>query len=212
MSDTLLGLFADDGVIALFLILVLASAGIPFPSSLMLLAAGSVAAQGGIDPTEALAAAVAGAVLGDQIGYWAARWGGRRLIRRITDIIGGADKVDAAESFARKWSGAGIFFTRWLVGALGPWINVTSGLSEYPWPRFVLWDVSGELLWVLLYGGLGYVFSDRIQAIADLLGNVSWAIAGVAATLFLGYRLYLATRPAAESADTNGVQDVTQSA
>ncbi|VVT10597.1 DedA family protein [Sphingomonas sp. EC-HK361] len=212
MSDTLLGLFADYGVVALFLILVFASAGVPFPSSLMLLAAGSVAAQGEIDPAQALAAAVAGAVLGDQIGYWAARWGGRRLVRRITDAVGGADKVDAAEDFARKWSGAGIFFTRWLVGALGPWINVTSGLSEYPWPRFMLWDVSGELLWVLLYGGLGYIFSDRIQAMAELLGNVSWAIAGGAATLFLGYRLYRAMKPADLSGDTDRMPDVTPSA
>jgi membrane-associated protein len=212
VSDTLLGLFADYGTIALFLVLVLASAGVPFPSSLMLLVAGSVAAQGDIDPIQALVAAVGGAVVGDQIGYWIARLGGRRLVRRITDKVGGADKVDAAESFARKWSGAGIFFTRWLVGALGPWINVTSGLSEYPWPRFLLWDVSGELLWVLLYGGLGYLFSDRIQAMADLLGNVSWAIAGVAATLFLGYRLYLAMRSTGEPTDTNRVPDVTQSA
>lgn len=212
MSDTLLGLFADYGTVALFLILVLASAGIPFPSSLMLLVAGSVAAQGDIDPVQAVAAAVIGAVLGDQIGYWVARWGGRRLVRRITDTVGGGDKVDAAEAFARKWAGAGIFFTRWLVGALGPWINVTSGLSDYPWPRFLLWGVAGELLWVLLYGGLGYAFSDRIQAIAALLGNVSWAIAGAAATLFLGYRLYRALRAADTLTDTKPAADVPQSA
>ena len=110
----------------------------------------------------------------------------------------------AAEAFARRWSGAGIFFTRWLAGALGPWINVTSGMSEYPWPRFLVWDVTGEILWVALYGGLGYAFSDRIQAVASLLGNVSWAIAGLAATGFLGWRLWR-SRQATDTAAGRGV-------
>lgn len=199
MSETLLGLLSDYGTIALLLILVIASVGLPFPSSLMLLATGSFAAQGEIDPAAAVLAAVAGAVIGDQIGYGLGRWGGRRFVSRMTMRFGGADMVAAAEAFARRWSGTGVFLSRWLVGALGPWINLTSGLSAYPWPRFLFWDVAGELLWVLLYGGLGYAFSDRIQALGDLLGNLSWAIAGLALTVFLGYRLWVHHR----SPDTN---------
>ena len=204
MSATLLGLLADYGAWALFAILVLSSAGLPFPSSLTVLAAGSIAAQSDLDPYAAFAAAVGGAIVGDQIGYAIGRWGGRALVNKATGRFGGAGKVAAAEAFARRWSGAGIFFTRWLAGALGPWINVTSGMSGYPWPRFLLWDVTGEILWVLLYGGLGYAFSDRIQAIASLLGNVSWAIAGLAVTGFLAWRLWR-NRTSADTGTDEGV-------
>lgn len=205
MNETLLALVADHGALAVFLILAVTSAGVPFPDSLLLLAAGSFAAQGDLDPATALPAGIVGAVVGDQIGYAIGRYGGRSLVRRITDRIGGADKVKGAENFANRWAGPGIFFTRWLVGALGPWINLTSGMTGYSWPRFLAWDVAGETLWVLLYGGLGYVFSDRIQAIADVLGNLSWAIAGVAATLFIGWRLFRAYRPATDTAARSDV-------
>jgi len=200
VSETLLALFADWGILGLSVILLAASVGVPLPSSLTVLFAGSVAAQGEIDPVQAALAAVAAAVIGDQIGYAIGRFGGSRLVDRMTARFGGADKVAAAETFARKWSGAGVFFSRWLVGALGPWINLTSGLSDYPWPRFLLWGVIGEMLWVALYGGLGFLFSDRIQAVAELLGNASWAIAGFAVTAFLAYRLYRMVRPAAPKA------------
>lgn len=63
-------------------------------------------------------------------------------------------------------------------------------MSSYSWRRFTFWDVTGELLWVLLYGEAGYIFSDRINAISELLGNLSWAIAGDALTLFLAYRVW----------------------
>jgi hypothetical protein len=64
-----------------------------------------------------------------------------------------------------------MFFSRWLVTELGPWLNVTSGIAGYPWRRFIFWDVLGEVLWVVLYVMLGYIFSDRVQYIAEILGN-----------------------------------------
>lgn len=204
MSATLLGLLADYGAWALFAILICSSAGLPFPSSLTVLAAGSIAAQSDLDPIAAFAAAVGGAIVGDNIGYAVGRWGGRALVDRTTARFGGAGKVAAAETFARRWSGLGIFFTRWLAGALGPWINVTSGMSGYPWRRFLMWDVVGEILWVVLYGGLGYAFSDRIQAVASLLGSLSWAIAGLAITAFLAWRLWRGHR----GGDTRGAEGV----
>jgi membrane-associated protein len=210
VSATLLALFADYGLVALFFLLLVASIGLPLPSSLLLLAAGSLAEQGDFDPVLAFVAAVTAAIAGDQIGYFIGRWGGRHVVGRIAAKLGATDKVDKAEAFARRWAGAGIFFTRWLVGALGPWINITSGMSDYPWSRFIVWDVAGELLWVALYGGLGYVFSDRIQAIAELLANLSWAIVGIALTGFLAFRVYRLLRPVDATADTPATSDVAQ--
>jgi membrane protein DedA with SNARE-associated domain len=200
MSDALLGVVASYGIFALFLALTIAAIGIPLPGSLMLLATGSFAAQGEVEPVGALVAAVTGAVLGDNIGYAMGRWGGRRLIDRITARIGGASQVASAEAFARRWSGLGVFLSRWLLTPLGPCVNITSGISHYPWPRFLLCDVAGQLCWVLLYGGLGYAFSDHIQTIAQLIGNVSGALAGFALTGLIGYLLYRYMQPAPPSA------------
>jgi membrane protein DedA with SNARE-associated domain len=78
--------------------------------------------------------------------------------------------------------------TRHFLLSLAPWLNVTSGIVEYPLPRFILWAVLGDVLWVVLYVMLGYVFSDRVQAIAEVLGYLVWVILGFIATIVLGWK------------------------
>jgi membrane protein DedA with SNARE-associated domain len=132
-----------------------------------------------------------GAVLGDQIGYGLARWGGRRLAHKLGRMnrVGEAS-LKKAEAVSRKWGGTGVFFSRWLVTPLGPWLNVTSGISEYPWRRFLLWSGLGEILWVALYVLLGKLFSDRVQALSETLGNLTWVILGFFASCVLGWTLW----------------------
>src|SRR6185369_7070306 len=91
------------GVPALFGILVVTCAGIPFPDTLLLLAVGSFVAQGEMKLWEVLVVGSAGAIIGDQIGYGLGRWGGRRLVRRITNKMGGEDKLIRAEAFSHRW-------------------------------------------------------------------------------------------------------------
>ncbi|MGI8469448.1 MAG: DedA family protein [Pyrinomonadaceae bacterium] len=190
MIDRLLGMLALYGVAALFVMLVVTSAGFPFPDTLLLLAVGSFVEQGELNFWQVLILGSAGAIVGDQIGYCAGRFGGRSLANRITNRIGGSDKIRRAEEFSKRWGGAGIFFSRWLVGPLGPWINLSSGITAYPWMRFVFWDVLGEALWVVLYVTLGKIFSDRVQQVAEFLGNLTWVIVGVIVALILGWKLF----------------------
>jgi len=190
VTDQLLAWVSLYGVPALFCILVVGCLGVPFPSTLMLLVVGSFVAQGEMKLWQALAAGSAGAIVGDQIGYCLGRWGGRRLERRITNKVGGADRIERAQAFSKRWGGTGIFFSRWLVSPLGPWINLSSGIAAYPWPRFTFWDVLGEVLWVVLYVMLGKGFSDRVQGLAELLGSLTWVIVGLIAATILGWKLF----------------------
>ena len=190
MIDQLMGWLSLYGVPALFGILVVTSAGVPFPVTLMLLAVGSFVSQGEMKLWQVIVVGSAGAIVGDQIGYCLGLWGGRRLVLRITNKVGGGDKIKRAEAFSKRWGGAGVFFSRWLVGPLGPCINLSSGITAYPWHRFILWDVLGEVLWVVLYVMLGKFFSDRVQELAELLGNLTWVIVGVIAATILGWKLF----------------------
>jgi len=164
----------------------------------MLVAAGSFVEQGEMKLWQVIAVASAGAVLGDQIAYGLSRWGGRRLINRISRKIGVEANIKQAEALTKRWSGAGIFLSRWLITALGPWVNVASGIAAYPWRRFLFWDVLGEVLWVILYVSIGYAFSNRVQAIAEILGNLSWVVVGLIVTLILGWQLFRSVRPKPE--------------
>jgi membrane protein DedA with SNARE-associated domain len=196
-TDQLLAELLVHGVPLLFAVIAIAAVGVPFPVSLTLVAAGSFAKQGEMSLLPVIVAGSLAAILGDQIGYGLSRWGGRRLIERISRRLGGETKIKEAEVMLKKWGGAGIFFSRWLVTQLGPWLNVTSGVSGYPWRRFIFWDVLGEVLWVVLYVMLGYIFSDRVQYIAEILGNLAWAILALIVAIILGWKLFRYFRPAA---------------
>lgn len=189
MTDQILGWLALYGVPVLFGVLLVASVGAPLPVTLLLIAAGSFIDQGEMKLWQVVAAGSAGAVAGDQIGYGLARWGGPGLLRRLTKRFGGSEKVEQAEEYARRWGGPGIFFSRWLITPLGPWINLTSGVSGYPWPRFLFWDIAGEILWVAIYVTLGYFFSQSVQEVARLMGDLSMILLGILAVCILGWIL-----------------------
>jgi len=195
ITDQVLAALLVYGLPVLFGVILVCSVGVPFPISLMLVAAGSFVEQGEMKLWQVIVVASLAAILGDQIAYGLSRWGGRRLVKRLSRKIGVEDQIKQAEALTNRWSGTGIFFSRWLVTALGPWVNVASGIALYPWRRFVLWDVLGEVLWVVMYVGIGYAFSNRVQAIGEILGNLSWVVLGLILTLILGWQLLRYFRP-----------------
>lgn len=190
LSDYLLATLGVYGLPVLFGALLVGSAGVPLPSSLLLVAAGSFVEQGELDLWPVLALSTVGAILGDNVGYAAGRWGGRRLTGRLGRFAGGEKKLEAAEGWLKRHGGAGVFLSRWLLTPLGPVVNLTAGATGYPWPRFLLYDVLGEALWVALYVLLGKLFSERVQALSDILGDLTWAILGLAAAVVLGVLLF----------------------
>lgn len=193
MSDQLLAWVSQYGAPALFAISAVAAVGVPLPMSLLLIVAGSMAAQGVLNPWWAVATASAGAILGDQAGYFIGRWGGAALVARMSWAMRKRD-LRSMERTAAAWGGPGIFFSRWLVTAAGPWVNLASGTAAYSWPRFLIWDTLGELVCAALYLTLGKVFSDRVMALYGVLGDMTWAIVALAAALILGYQLLRVVR------------------
>lgn len=189
-SEQLLGDLSYYGMPLLFGITVAASIGIPLPMSLLLIAAGSFADHGEMNGPAVIAVASLGAILGDQIGYVIGRWGDRKLTARVSRWMGSEERLTQAEEHARKWGGVGIFLTRWLLTPLGPFVNLVSGFASYPWHRFVMWDVLGEVLWVLLYVSLGQIFAHRVQALSSFLGQITWAMLALGVAIAVGWKLF----------------------
>ncbi len=189
ISDQLLAALASYGLPVLFGVTLIASVGIPFPATFLLVAAGSFVEQGEMNLWWVIALASIGAVLGDQIGYGIGRWGSRRLALQVSRWFGGENRLMDAEAAAKKWGGFGIFFSRWLITPLGPWLNLTSGLTAYSYLHFLFWDLSGEVMWVVLYVMIGKTFSDRVQALTELLGNLVWVAVGLIAAMLFGWQL-----------------------
>ncbi|HEX4276668.1 MAG TPA: VTT domain-containing protein [Bryobacteraceae bacterium] len=189
MNEQILAAFGRYGSPALFAIVAVAAVGVPLPVTLLLIVTGSLAAQGAMNVWSAIAIASAAAVAGDQLGFAIGRCGGNLLVSRLKRMLGDSERLRQLDAKAKAWGGAGVFFSRWLVTPLGPWINLASGASRYSWLQFTIWDVLGETVGAALYIWVGIVFNDRVQEVGAVLGDLTWAILGILAAAFLGWKL-----------------------
>jgi len=189
MNDQLLAAVSQYGAPALFGIVAIAAVGVPLPITLLLIVAGSMISQGAMNLWWAIGAAGAGSILGDQAGYAIGRWGGPAVVTKLSGVFGKRVSLPAMEAKVQAWGGSGIYITRWLLTPLGPWINLASGTARYPWHRFLLWDILGEITGAAIFISLGRFFSDRVMSLYAVLGDLSWAIAAMAAAIAFGYLL-----------------------
>ena len=190
MNDQLLAALSQYGPPALCGIGAIAAVGLPLPVTLLLIVTGSLVSQGVIDYWWAIVLASAGAIVGDMTGYALGRWGGQALLARLTRLLSKRIGLAEAQKQAQRWGGAAIFFSRWLVTPLGPWMNLASGTMGYPCVRFLIWDVLGEVLCSVLFISVGRIFSDRVLALASLVGDAAWAFVGLGVTAILGMQLW----------------------
>ena len=189
MNEQLLAAVSQYGAPALFGIVSIAAVGVPLPITLLLIVAGSMISQGAMSLWWAVGAAAAGSVLGDLCGYAIGRWGGPSIVAKLSGLLGNRVDLQAMEAKVKAWGGPGIFLTRWLLSPLGPWINLASGTAGYPWHRFLLWDILGEITGAAVFISLGRFFSDRVMSLYAVLGDLTWAIAALLLAIILGYQL-----------------------
>ncbi|MCX7890265.1 MAG: VTT domain-containing protein [Rhodobacteraceae bacterium] len=171
------------------LVTFLSCLALPVPASIVMLVAGGFAAAGDLALWQVAAAALAGAVLGDQTGFWVARLGGRPLVERLAPEGPRAVAIDRARAQLAARGIAAVFLTRWLVSPLGPYANFVTGAAGYPWVPFTAAGIAGEAVWVGLYVGAGYAFGDDLEAAAAMAGSGLGLLATGTVTLGLGWWL-----------------------
>ncbi|WP_046563375.1 DedA family protein [Micromonospora sp. HK10] len=175
------------------------SMGVPLPGEIVLVSSALLAATGVIEPHWVAAAAAAGAIVGDSVGYAIGRRGGRplltRLGRRFPKHLGPAQLARAEQSFARHGVWA-VFFGRF-VALLRILAGPLAGALHVPYRRFLLANAAGGLVWAF---GTTYLLFSVGRAAEHWLKDLSWAglalavLAGVVSTWWLRRRAH---RPAA---------------
>ena len=196
INDQLLAALTAYGLPVLFGVCVISNFGIPLPGTFLVITAGAFAQLGDMNLWGVLSASFLGAIAGDNIGYGIGRWGGRRLAARVGKWLGGEKRLEKVEVIINKWGGLSIFFSRWIIVQLAPWINLSSGFTALSYPRFLMWDIAGEVVWVVIYVFIGELFSGRVQELMEMLGNLTWAVVGLVFAAILGWLLFRNLRTA----------------
>jgi membrane protein DedA with SNARE-associated domain len=172
------------------------SAGLPLPGETALLTAGGLVAAGRLSLPLVIVVAAVSAIVGDTIGYWVGRRGGRAFLLR--DGFGEVHRRQAvarADWFFARFGVATVFIGRW-VPAVRVVAAVMAGAARMPWPRFAVANATGAFAWAstvatfaMLVGPTG---SLAIAACGLTLGGISLAVAW--------WRHRRAARPATEQA------------
>ena len=191
-SGSVTHILSTWGYLAVLLVVALESSGIPLPGETMLVTGAVYAGAGHLWIAGVIAAAAAGAVIGDNAGYLAGRYGGRRLVERYGKYVRiRPQHLQKAESFFDRYGDRTVFFGRF-IAVLRAWAAFLAGTNRMHWPRFFVFNAAGGITWALLYGLLGYELGNNLpllHRVERVLGIGGVAIAVLAAiVLFVLWR------------------------
>lgn len=180
-TSDLIHLLATYGYWAVLFFVALESTGIPFPGETMLLVASITAGTTHeLSLPLIIGAAASGAILGDNLGYWVGREGGYRLLRRFGRYIHIDERrLKLGQYIFRKQGGKVVFFGRF-VAVLRAWAAFLAGTNRMPWPRFLLFNALGGIIWATLYGLGGYFLGNNVHRLTGSLGITLLILAGLA--------------------------------
>jgi membrane-associated protein len=175
MSDFLLTQIINYGAPILGAIVFIGALGVPFPGTLIVIAAGAFSKQGILTWYTTGFLALACVVLGDCISYGMGYYARESVLRRFQN----SERWAQAEATFNRWGGMSVFWTRFLITGIAVPVNLIAGTSHFRFGRFFLYDLIGESIWVFGYGGLGYLFGTQWEVVSDFLSNISGLMLGL---------------------------------
>jgi membrane protein DedA with SNARE-associated domain len=184
MADFLLTQVINYGAPILGAIVFLAALGIPFPGTLVMIAAGAFSREGFLPWHTTGLIAWACVVIGDCLGYAIGHYARGPLLRRL----GKSEQWARADSFFQRWGGLSVFLTRFLITGIASPVNVIAGMGTISFRTFLFYDVSGEAIWVFGYGGLGYLFGSQWEVVSEFISGFGGLILGL---VMLGAGIWL---------------------
>ena len=182
-------LIAAHGYIVVATIVALESMGLPLPGETTLVTAAAYAGTTHrLDIGLVVAAAAAGAIVGDSAGFWIGRRFGHALVIRYGRLVGIDDgRVKLGQYLFARRGGAVVFFGRF-IAVLRTLAALLAGINCMPWGRFLVFNVTGGLVWASLFGVGAYLLGEafeRLQGVLAVAGMAGGAIACLLALRFV---------------------------
>jgi len=196
-------IISTQGYWAVGLVVGLESMGLPLPGeTILVLAALYASATHGLDIWGVIGAAIAGAIIGDNIGYLLGRRVGYQLLLKWGPGLGITDdKIKIGQYMFIQHGVKAVFFGRF-IAVLRILAAFLAGLNRMCWKRFLIANAVGGVIWAMIFGLGAYTFGKSLLQVKGPLGVVFLIIA--VAAFFIGLRFVRAheaqLREAAERA------------
>lgn len=177
----------DMGYMGIFLLMMIESSFIPFPSEIVLIPAGYLAQQGEMNIVLIFLAALFGSLAGAFINYMGALLIGRQLLMRFGKYIFISNATMAKMETFFQEHGPISTFTGRLIPGIRQLISIPAGLSKMPLLQFSLYTALGAGIWSMILIMLGYVLGKNQELITTYLHQITLAVLGALLLLVLVY-------------------------
>jgi len=156
--ETITGLLGRWGYWIVFFGVMVENAGVPFPGETILLAAGFFASRGHLSAAIVAGVAAAGAMLGDNLGYWIGRRLGRSVLIKYGKYVWLTEKrFSEMERFFERHGAKTVAVARFITG-FRVFTALFAGASHMAWSRFLPFNAIGAIVWAAVITLIGYFF------------------------------------------------------
>jgi membrane protein DedA with SNARE-associated domain len=175
------------GYWAVFIGIALENAGIPLPGETITLVGGFLAGSGELKYWFVLGSAIAGAILGDNFGYWLGKWGGWPLLLRLGQLFRiREEQLHEVKDQFRQNAARAVFLGRF-VALLRIFAGPLAGIAQMPYWQFFFCNAAGAAVWASVMVSLSYFVGNIISleklvawvaqfAILALILVVAWLV------------------------------------
>jgi membrane protein DedA with SNARE-associated domain len=170
------------GYAAILVAIIADSFGLPIPGEVMLLLAAVFSGSGPhLSLALVIGAAVAGAVLGDNVTFILGRRGGYPFLQRHGRRFHlGPERLQIGEYLFRRY-GVGVVIVGRLIPVVHIWTAVLAGISRMPYRYFAPANLVGAIIWATALGLAGYGVGRAATRYGDII-----AAAGIPVAISIG--------------------------
>ena len=149
--------------------------GLAFPGDSLLFIAGVAASGSGaailggasLNPVVLFIGAPIAAILGSQVGHWFGSTYGRKLFDRPDGRFFNHQRVLATEKWLTKYgTGKALVLSRF-IPFVRTLINPLAGIVGIPVKKFLVWNITGAVIWTQLVLGAGFILGEKLKSSVD---------------------------------------------
>jgi membrane protein DedA with SNARE-associated domain len=166
------------GYLVVFLLVMIESIGVPVPGETALIGAALYAGSTHkLEIEWVILAAIAGAIIGDNIGFSIGRYGGAKLLLRHGHRIGlHENRLKIGIWLFRRHGGKVVFWGRF-VSILRTYAAFLAGTNQMAWGRFLVFNAAGAVVWATVFGVTYYVFGSALEKLSTTI-DITLGVAG----------------------------------
>ncbi len=177
LIDWVTATIGENGLFAVFGLMLLESMGILIPSEAISPFAGYLVSQGRMGFFGAVAAGVLGNLVGSWVAYFIGLWGGRELWFKYGRYVGvRAHHLKVAEKWFDRYGELAVFVSRCLP-VVRTFISFPAGTARMNFPKFTFYTFLGCVPWVFALTYLGYLLGENWDTVGDFLHYLDYAVA-----------------------------------